>query len=70
MSAGSFYEYFFYLAGNYFGICPDYACGDTECSQFVKAQDDGFIFCYIVGASVRLQGEAKACHVSVLDAYG
>jgi hypothetical protein len=42
------------LAGDYLGVCSDDAGSDTKCPELAKAEDDSFIFCYIVGASVRL----------------
>jgi hypothetical protein len=43
---------FFDLADNYFGICLYYEGSDTERSQLAKAQDDNFVFCYVVCASI------------------
>jgi hypothetical protein len=36
----------------------------------VEAEDDSFVFCYVVSASVRFQSKAEACRVSVLDPTG
>jgi hypothetical protein len=58
------------LAGNYLGVCSDNAGGDTKGPQLAEAEDDCFVFCYVVCASVRFQSEAEACRVSVLDPGG
>jgi hypothetical protein len=58
------------LAGNYLGVCSDDAGGVPKGPQLAEAEDDCFVFCYVICASVRLQSEAEACCVSVLDPGG
>jgi hypothetical protein len=58
------------LAGNYLGVCSDDAGGDPKGPQLAEAEDDYFVFCYVICASVRFQSEAEACCISVLDPGG
>jgi hypothetical protein len=41
------------LAGNYLGVCFDDAGGDPKGPQLAEAEDDCFVFCYVICASVR-----------------
>jgi hypothetical protein len=61
---------FFDLADNHFGVCFDYAGSDTKCPQLAKAENDSFVLCYIVGASVGLQSKVETCCVSMFDPCG
>ena len=55
------------LAGNYLGVCSDDAGGDPKGPQLAETEDDCFVFCYVICASVIFQSEAEARCISVLD---
>jgi hypothetical protein len=72
MSAGSFAEYFFFdLAGNYFGICLDYACGDTECCNLrrprMMASYSAILLVHLSDSKAKLRCAVYLCLTPVGD---